>query len=74
MNTQLAALAKGANLLTPALAAARAARAPVSVQTILNIRNQCPAAIGGNLDLTAATALLANPRAYQAALLSGGGG
>ncbi len=74
MNTQLAALAKGANLLAPALAAARAARAPVSVQTILNIRNQCPAAIGGNLDLTAATALLANPRAYQAALLSGGGG
>jgi carboxyl-terminal processing protease len=72
LDNQLAALADGKNLLAPALAASRAARAPVPLQTILNIRNQCPAAIGTDLDLTAATALLANPRAYQAALMAGG--
>ncbi len=71
LQNQLAALAHGKNLLGPALAAARAARAPVPLQTILDIRNQCPAAIGGDLDLAAATALLANASAYQSALLPG---
>jgi carboxyl-terminal processing protease len=66
---QLAALAHGRNLLTPALAAARAARAPIPVETILNIRNQCPADIGGDLDFAAAAAALGNPAIYKAALM-----
>jgi carboxyl-terminal processing protease len=72
LQTQLDALAKGKNLLAPALAAARAARAPVPVPVILNIRNQCPADIGGELDFTAAASLLASRPSYQAALLPPG--
>ncbi len=66
---QINALAAGKNLLAPALAAARAARAPIPVATILNIRNQCPADIGGDLDFTAAADVLGNPALYKAALL-----
>jgi carboxyl-terminal processing protease len=72
LDSQLNALANGKNLLAPALAAARAARAPVPLQTILDIRNQCPAAIGTDLDLTAATSVLANLHVYSAALMPGG--
>lgn len=72
LQSQLAALARGKNLLAPALAAARAARAPVPVPVILNIRNQCPADIGGALDYTAAASLLASPARYQAALMPPG--
>jgi carboxyl-terminal processing protease len=69
LDSQLAALAQGKNLMRPVLAASRAARASLGVNDILNIRNQCPAAIGGDLDVMAARALLESPRAYQAALL-----
>jgi carboxyl-terminal processing protease len=69
LREQLAALAKGQNLLAGALAQARAARAPVALREILNIRNQCPADIGGSLDFTAAANLLAQPAMYRAALL-----
>jgi len=69
---QLAALAKGVNLLSPSLAASRAARAPVNVSEILSIRNQCPAAIGGDLDYTAAANLLSQASMYRAALLPPG--
>jgi len=72
LQEQLAALAKGQDLLAPSLMAARAARAPVPLVDILNIRNQCPAAIGGDLDYTAAANLLANPAMYKAALLPAG--
>jgi carboxyl-terminal processing protease len=70
VTTQLTALAHGKNLLAPALAAARAARAPVPLTTILNIRNQCPADIGGDLDNTTAAAVLTNAQIYKSALLS----
>jgi carboxyl-terminal processing protease len=66
---QMAALGKGQNLLAPALAAARAMRAPVGVYNVLTLRDQCPAAIGTNLDLTVAAWLLQNQTAYQTALL-----
>jgi carboxyl-terminal processing protease len=69
LRQQLDALAKGRNLLAPALEAARAARAPVPLEQILNIRNHCPANIGGDLDFTAAANLLSQPAMYQAALL-----
>ncbi len=69
LDTQLAALARGKNLLLPALKAARAARPPVPVTTVLNIRNQCPAAIGSNLDLTAAAAVFASNAIYKTALM-----
>ncbi len=69
LQEQLAALAKGQDLLAPSLAASRAARAPVPLADILNIRNQCPAAIGSDLDYTAAANLLAQPAMYKAAVL-----
>ncbi len=68
LDAQLSALSHGQNLLANALAASRAARAPVPVATVLNIRNQCPAAIGGDLDFSAAAAALASPAIYKAAL------
>ena len=66
---QLAALRQGRNLMAGPLAAARASRAPLPVDRILAIRNACPAAIGGDFDISAAFSLLAMPAAYQAALL-----
>jgi carboxyl-terminal processing protease len=72
LQNQLEALAKGQNLLAPALAASRAARAPVPLQQILAIRNQCPADIGSDLDFTAAANLLSQPAMYKAALLPPG--
>jgi carboxyl-terminal processing protease len=69
LQSQLTALAQGKNLMAPALASARAIRAPVEVDVILSVRDHCPAALGGDLDITAAAALFQNPAAYRAALL-----
>ena len=69
LNAQLAALVSGHNLMEPALAASRAVRAPAPVETILNVRDRCPAAIGGGLDMNTAAFLLSHPAAYQAALM-----
>jgi carboxyl-terminal processing protease len=69
LNNQLAALAGGRDLLGPAVAESRAMRAPAGVDAILAVRDQCPADIGGQLDLAAAAALFRDPRAYRAALL-----
>jgi carboxyl-terminal processing protease len=69
LDSQIAALASGRNLLLPVLTASRAARASLPISVVLNIRNQCPAAIGGDLDITAAQVLMNNPKAYEAALL-----
>jgi carboxyl-terminal processing protease len=69
MQSELAALAKGHNLLAPVLARARAMRAPVPVNAVLAVRSACPADIGSDTDFTAAAFLLGHPAAYQAALL-----
>lgn len=69
LQSELTALRQGQNLMAPALARARAMRAPAKVDDILAVRNQCPADIGSDEDFNAATFLLANPEAYQAALL-----
>lgn len=69
VESQMAALAKGHDLLAPELAEARAMRAPVGTSALLALRGHCPAAIGTALDLTAAAWVLQNPAAYQAALL-----
>jgi carboxyl-terminal processing protease len=69
LNQQLAALAKGHNLLAPVLAKARAMRPPVSIDAMLALRANCPADIGGELDEQAAAAILSNDKMYQAALL-----
>ncbi|HEY1855851.1 S41 family peptidase [Acidocella sp.] len=69
LNEQLSALAKGRNLMAPALAASRAVRAPAPVDSIINVRDHCPAAIGSDLDMSTAAFLLTHPAAYQAALL-----
>ena len=47
----------------------RAARSPLPVARILELRAACPAAIGSDADLDAARVLLDVPGAYQAALV-----
>ena len=69
IETQMAALAQGQDMLAPVLAQARAMRAPVGVDDMLSLRDHCPADIGGDDDLTAAAWILQNQTAYQAALL-----
>jgi len=65
---QLQALAQGSVLNRAAVEASRNARYPVPVSRILDIRKNCPAAIGTDIDLDAAEKLLSTPNAYQAAL------
>ncbi len=69
LQAQLTALTTGRNLMAPALAAARAIRAPAPVDTIIAVRDRCPAAIGSDLDMDTASFLLTHPAAYQSALL-----
>jgi carboxyl-terminal processing protease len=69
LQTELDDLTKGDNLMRPALAQARAIRAPAGVDAILAVRDSCPADVGSDLDMSAAAFLLAHPAAYQAALL-----
>jgi carboxyl-terminal processing protease len=69
LSAQLSALRAGKNLMAPVDAAARAGRAPMSIDDILAIRNTCPADIGSDLDISAARFLMGSPAAYQAALL-----
>jgi carboxyl-terminal processing protease len=69
VETQTASLARGHSQLAPAVAQERAMRAPVGVDDVLALRGHCPAAIGTDLDLTAAAWLLQNSAAYQTALL-----
>ncbi len=69
LQTELNDLTKGDNLMRPALAQARAIRAPAGVDAILALRDTCPADVGSDLDMSAAAFLLAHPAAYQAALL-----
>jgi carboxyl-terminal processing protease len=69
VESQMAALAKGRNLLSPVLDESRAMRAPVGVDEVLALRGHCPASIGTDLDFTAAAWVLQNPTAYQAAMM-----
>lgn len=67
LNTLLA----GRNDMQAALAASRAARAPLTVSAVLDIRAACPAAEGRDSDLHVAHFLADHPAAYRAALLPG---
>jgi carboxyl-terminal processing protease len=69
LHAQFAALAKGEDLMSPAIMQARQMHASANVDYILSVRDTCPAAIGGAADWEAAAFLLQNPAAYQAALL-----
>lgn len=69
VQSQLGALDSGRNLMAPAVAEERALRPPVSVDAELSLRNQCPAAIGTDLDVGAALHVLTTPGAYAAALI-----
>ena len=55
--------------MAQALAAHRAARAPMPPAQILAIRSACPAAEGREADLGTARLLIRDPAAYAAALL-----
>jgi carboxyl-terminal processing protease len=69
LGRQIAALARGKQPMARALTRHRAARAPIPPAEMLEIRNACPAAEGRDLDLAAASRLLHEPAAYEAALL-----
>jgi carboxyl-terminal processing protease len=66
---QLAALAEGTNLMEVALRAHRAARAPLTPDQIVAIRERCPAADPREQDVAIAQTLIENPSSYNAALL-----
>ena len=55
--------------MAPDIAAHRRARAPLTQARILAIRNACPPAEGRELDIEGALSLIADPTAYDAALL-----
>lgn len=69
LSLQLASLSEGQQPMAQALELDRSARAPLSPTQILTIRNTCPAAVGRDLDVEAARALIRDPAAYAAALL-----
>lgn len=69
MRRQLEALSNRRNTMAPDVAAHRRARAPLTSARILAIRNACPPAEGRELDIDGARMLIANPVAYEAALL-----
>ena len=68
-NQALADLAAGKQPAVAALAASRAARAPLPVARALDIRSACPAAEGADTDVAAAHFLADHPVAYRTALL-----
>ncbi|GBR01851.1 carboxy-terminal processing protease [Acetobacter oeni LMG 21952] len=65
---QLEALNAGHAADSGPVSQSRQLRYPVPVSRILEIRKSCPAALGGDMDLELARAVLENPTAYQAAL------
>jgi hypothetical protein len=65
----LAKLAAGTQPLAAALDRGRGARAPVTPEQALDIRQACPASIGRDLDMDAAAFLIGHREAYAAALL-----
>ena len=70
LREQLASLSRGVLLLAGAEQRRRAARAPLPAAEVVEQRATCPAAEGGEADLTAARYLIAHPSAYAAALLA----
>ncbi len=66
---QLASLASGVLSMDSALRAHRAARAPVTPNQIVAIREHCPAADPRLDDVAVAQSLIENPESYTAALL-----
>jgi carboxyl-terminal processing protease len=70
LNRQLGSLSTGFQPMAEVIRRSRAARLPVPVSEVLEIRAPCPAAEGRAADLEAARMLIANPAAYAAALLA----
>ncbi|WP_429955788.1 S41 family peptidase [Gluconobacter japonicus] len=68
LHGQLATLKGGTAPQAAAVQMARAARYPVPVSRILDIRRHCPAAIGTDADMDTARFLLSSATAYKAAL------
>ena len=69
LRRQLAALTAGGNEMTAALKAHRDARAPVTPDQIVAIRESCPASDPRDTDLEVARTVIDNPTGYAAALL-----
>ncbi|MBV9782935.1 MAG: PDZ domain-containing protein [Acidisphaera sp.] len=65
---QLASLEQGRQPMQRALALHAAARAPMPVAQMLDLRNACPAAVGSDRDLQAAHVLIDAPASYATAL------
>ncbi len=68
LHTQLADLLRGQQDMAAGLARHNAARAPLPVAQVVDLRNACPAAEGHDADIDAAGFLLDHPVAYQTAL------
>ena len=70
LHRQLASLSTGFQPMKDAIRRSRAARVPVPVSEVLEIRAPCPAAEGRAADMETARLLISNPAAYAAALLA----
>lgn len=66
---QMAALGGGHDLLEDALVEWRRSRAPLPSSRVLDLRANCPAAIGTDADLEVARTLVGDPTRYHAALV-----
>ncbi len=69
LDRALADLAGGIQDNARAVADSRRARSPLPTARILEIREACPAAIGGDADLDAARLLIEDPTRYRTALV-----
>lgn len=69
MQQEFEMLAKGNRPLAAALGRHRTARPPLPASLVLKIRDACPAALGTDLDLQGARALIDHPQSYANALL-----
>ncbi|AHJ69481.2 S41 family peptidase [Granulibacter bethesdensis] len=69
LDAQLMALQNGQLPMMAALTRNRMARAPMPAAEMMDIRNSCPAAEGGDSDMEAAHFLMDHPAAYAAALI-----
>ena len=69
LDRALADLGDGIEDNAGAIRDSRRARSPLPVSRILEIRNACPAAIGGDADLDAARALIEDPARYRTAII-----
>lgn len=70
LGSELVSLKAGRDMLAKPLAETRAARSPMPLAEVLALRDACPGTVGDNGYFAVARALIDDPAAYRAALIS----